>query len=99
MRVCESVFLVLTEVSAFFNPRICGEVGGQVSLSSTCFNLSLSAVRELRAVFIVLCTIRRETERKMSTEGKIECVREAKKERKTKSKIERKKESERQRNR
>ena len=45
-----------TVASAFFKPTTCGEVGGHVSWSRHCFNLSLSDVREVRADFMVVCT-------------------------------------------
>lgn len=53
MRVC---VISRTVASEFFKPTTCGEVGGHVSWSKHCFNLSLSDVREPRADFMVACT-------------------------------------------
>ncbi len=46
-----------TVASAFFKPTTWGEVGGHASWSRHCFNLSLSDVSELRADFMVACTV------------------------------------------
>lgn len=48
-----------TVTSAFFKPTTCSEVGGQVSWSRYCFNLSRSDVSELKADFRVVCTATR----------------------------------------
>lgn len=46
-----------TAANAFFKPTTCGDVGEHVSWSRNCFKRSLSDVMELRADFMVLCTV------------------------------------------